>query len=253
MTYRNEIIHYLNANLEPDIFDDTALNGLQIEGREKIGKIAVAVDAGKAVIEEAIRRNADMLIVHHGIFWGKSQSITGGFKEKLSLCLNAGLNLAAWHLPLDAHLSWGNNIALARLIGLANPTPCFPYCGKEIGICGENLSGATLDTILTSLGTLPGASVKIHHLPFGPTEPKKIAIVSGGGANALYEAHGIGIDTLITGEPKQACYHYAAEEHLNVVFAGHYATETLGVCEVGKALAAEFGLSWEFIDMPTGI
>lgn len=253
MNNRDEIIHYLTENLQPEIFDDTALNGLQIEGREKINKIAVAVDAGQSVIEEAIRSKADMLIVHHGIFWGKPQAITGVFKDKLALCLSAGLNLAAWHLPLDAHLTWGNNIALARLIGLANPTPCFPYCGKEIGICGNTLSGASLDSILASLSTLPGASAEIHHLPFGPAVPKKIAIVSGGGANALYEAHSIGIDTLITGEPRQACYHYAAEEHLNVVFAGHYATETLGVCELGKALAAKFALSWEFIDMPTGI
>ena len=252
MAKRDEVIDYLHTQLDCSSFGDSAENGLQIEGRDEILKVAVGVDAGLSVAQLAVEAGADMLVVHHGIFWGKPIPICGAHREKVEFFLTNKLNLAAYHLPLDAHPVLGNNACLAQLLKVDHLEPAFEYHGQPVGFVGSNIEGLTFKDYQHRLSGLIGYSTA-SCFEFGPRVPKKVGIVSGGGADALYLCRKLGVDTLISGEPKQFSYHFAKEEHLNVIFAGHYATETLGVQELGKALEQKFGVSWEFINEPTGI
>ncbi len=257
MAELTEIVGYLNSSLRITEFADSSLNGLQVEGAATIQKVAVSVDAGQAVVQAAAKAGAQALIVHHGLFWSKPLAITGPHRETVSTLLQSQLNLLAYHLPLDAHAAWGNNFSLGRLLKLTNLQAAFPYRGSNIGCTGELASdGAnkqTVEQLAEVLANLEGALKPPLTLAFGPKFPERIGIVSGAGADALYELPPLGIDTFITGEPRQFAYHFARENKLNVIFAGHYATETLGVIELGKALEKEFKTQWEFINLPTGI
>ncbi len=254
MNNTTEIVSFLNRELRQADFKDSSLNGLQFEGTEKIEKIAVSVDAGLAIIEEAVQAKAQMLIVHHGVFWGQAAAITGPHKNLVKTVLDAGLNLFAAHLPLDSHMTYGNNIRLAEILELTNATAAFLYNGNTIGCIADNSKKKELNELVSELEKLPGKA-PITTLPFGPTVPKRIGIISGAGATHefLSDENVTEFDTFITGEPRQSAYHFARERSMNMIFAGHYRTETLGVCELGKAIEAKFGIPWEFIDHPTGI
>lgn len=253
MAGRDEITSYLDTHLELHAFTDHCMNGVEIEGKDEVRRIAVAVDAGCSVIEEACRRGCDLLLVHHGLYWGTPWPIKGRKKQMLSLALSHGLTLYAAHLPLDAHREHGNNAQLARLLGLTDLTPCAPHGGRMtgyIGTCPQDLSCKDLAELLA---TLPGALNPMLILPFGPEHPRRVCIVSGAACDQLHHAAEDGFDTFITGEPRQSAYHYAKEEKLNVIFGGHYATETVGPRALGAHLAERFGVTVEFIDEPTGI
>ena len=251
MAQLGEIVSFLNRELRVSDFADSSLNGLQVEGSETISKVAVAVDAGQAVIEAAVKTGAQALIVHHGLFWGKPLAITGAHRRAVSTLLENRLSLLTYHLPLDAHVEWGNNFALGKILGLQHLQSAFPYHGNNIGCIGE--SSQTVSQLAATLGSLDGATTGPQVLNFGPSPSRRIGIISGAGADALYELPRLGIDTFITGEPRQFAYHFARDNALNVIFAGHYATETLGVKELGKALTLKFNTEWEFINLPTGI
>ena len=248
-----DISEFLDQELQVNEFNDVSLNGLQIEGSREVSSIAVAVDSGLSIIEQAIELGAQLLIVHHGLFWGKPLAIHGAHKTLLEKCFNSGLSLYACHLPLDAHLKYGNNAALAKLIELENVQSAFNYQGKHIGVKGLNSKKLTFSDINSRLTSLPGATNDIHSLNFGPKVPASVGILSGSGADVLEEFNTTGFDTLITGESKQFAYHFSKDNKLNAIFAGHYATETLGVQELGKLLKSKFNVQWRFIDHPTGI
>lgn len=256
MAQLTEINRFIAESLEFDRFEeaDTSLNGLQVEGNSEVTRIAAAVDAGIAVIEGARAAGADLLLVHHGVFWGKPVAIVGAHREAVSLLLNAGMSLLAAHLPLDAHPAFGNNFSLGRLLELESLCACAEYHGCNIGVRGINTKLLKLDYIVERLAKLSGAPESpAVILPFGPQVPERIEIVSGAGAEVLREYAAEGFDTLITGEPRQFAYHFAREHRLNVIFAGHYATETLGVQNLAQAIADKFSITWQFIDHPTGI
>lgn len=253
MAYLADITRFLSATLDLRDFPDSSLNGLQVEGREQVQHVATAVDAGLAVIEEAVKNQADLLIVHHGLFWEKTFALVGPMKNLFQTLFHAELSLFAVHLPLDAHSEYGNNFVLARMLGLTNVAPFVRYQGRYIGAKGQNSSPQSLVQLRDRLMELPGADPRMLTLDFGPTCPQMVGIISGSGADALYPCVEEGIDTLVTGEPRQFAYHFAKENKLNVIFAGHYATETVGVQELGKVLAAKFPVSWSFINHPTGI
>lgn len=253
MAELSSIVKFLNRELEIEAFDDESLNGLQIEGQEVVTTVAVAVDAAQGTVEAAIKRKADLLIVHHGLFWGKALPITGPRKALMQSLFDSKLSLYAAHLPLDAHLNLGNNYALARLLALSELEPFLPYRGRPIGCRGRNSLKLPLAQIEAKLSALPGAAQQVFALRFGPKIPESVGIVSGSGADALFRLRDEGIDTLITGEPKQFAYHFARDWGFNAIFAGHYATETLGVQEVGRLLQEKFSIDWFFIDHPTGI
>jgi dinuclear metal center YbgI/SA1388 family protein len=252
MAELKEITTLLSATLELERFSDASLNGLQIEGNPTVTKVAVAVDTGLATIEKAIAQGAQLLIVHHGLIWDKPFEITGSKKKIIEKALNNGLSLYAAHLPLDAHPTLGNNALLATLLGVKDTFSAFTYYGSDVGLVGTNNSKSTLKEIEDKLYSLPGTQ-KIMSLCFGPKIPKRVAIVSGSGSDALYEFSRYDFDTLITGEPRQAAYHFCLENELNAVFAGHYRTETVGVRALGDLITTKFGIESVFIDHPTGI
>ncbi len=253
MAKRTEIISYIENELDIHGIQDSSLNGLQFEGSEEVNKIVVAVDCGLEVIEQAVKRQAQMLIVHHGMFWGSSFAITGVQKKIFELLVKNNLNVVALHLPLDAHERLGNNFVLARILDLTDLRTAIPFGGKNIGCIGTNQKCKSLTTIVTELENLVGIRKPLLALPHGPSTPENICIVTGSGADALGQFSKEGFDTLITGEPRQFAYHFSLENKVNAIFAGHYATETLGVRELGKDLEQKFKVSSEFIDIPTGI
>lgn len=253
MAARDEITSYLDQHLEIGAFTDHCMNGIEIEGAQSVRRIAVAVDAGCSVIEEACRRDCELLLVHHGLYWGSPWPIRGTKRAMLARALEHGLTLYAAHLPLDAHREHGNNAQLARLLGLTDLVPCAMHGGRLIGFVGSCPQDLRCRDLAELLETLPGAPRPMPILQFGPEHPSRVCVVSGAACDQLYSAAKDGFDTLITGEPRQAAYHYAKEEGLNVIFGGHYATETVGVRSLGAHLAERFRLEVEFIDEPTGI
>ena len=255
MAKLGEIVGFLDQELQLQLFPDGSLNGLQFEGRQDILRIAAAVDTALSVIESALDQRADLLIVHHGMFWGKPQAVTGAERRIFQRILAADLSLYCAHLPLDAHQVYGNNFLLARFVGLSelSAAPGMNYSGPSIACLGTNVNQLLFAAFEQALHQLPGAAEHFVSLPFGPKVPQRVCVVSGAGADQLLLAESLGFDTLITGEPRHFAYHYCKAHNLNAVFAGHYATETLGVQELGKAAAAKFGAAFEFIDHPTGI
>lgn len=248
-----EITKFLDQALALSAYEDASQNGLQIEGRDEVKVVAVAVDAGERVADQAIALGADLLFVHHGIFWGKPFLLCGPDKRKIEKFFKASLGLYAAHLPLDGDPVFGNNFLLSNFLGLSNPERAVWYGSALIGCKASNDGKLSLETIVERLTQLPRGDDKVLNLNFGPTTPEKIAIVSGGGADFVRGYQELGIDTYITGEPKQFLYHFAAEHKLNVICAGHYATETVGVRAVGEELSRRFGVTAKFIDDPTGI
>lgn len=248
---RRALVDFLDVELDLTGFEDSSLNGLQFEGKEEVAKPGVAVDAGFSVVKTALANGVDFLIVHHGLMWGKSEAIRGPIRDLYRAILDAELNLYAAHLPLDAHPLYGNNFGLARLVGLEILQPACREGNRSLGCIGENQGRADREELEARLATLPGA--KILTLPFGPSIPERVCIVSGAGASVATRYAEEGFDTLITGEPRQFCYHFAKEHRLNIICAGHYATETVGVRLLGEALTGRFHFGYQFIDEPTGI
>jgi len=253
MASLTEIVEEINQLLKTDLFDDVSLNGLQLEGRSEVQKIAAAVDCGDFILERAIDEDADLLLVHHGLYWGKPLPITGSFKRSLLRALTGELSIIAQHLPLDAHAEFGNNALIAKLLDLSEPSFFLEYGGQPIAVLAHNKAGLSIASMTERLKRLPGADPNMLALEFGPDKPERVAIVTGSGADTLYEFERADFDTLITGESKQFAYHFARDNKLNAIFAGHYASETVGVQALAKHIAEKFALEWTFIDCPTGI
>lgn len=247
-----ELVRYLDEFLATrDIADsELALNGLQVDGGEEVESIAVAVDACQAVIDDAANRRANLLIVHHGLFWDGLQPVTGRTHRRLGALLRNGIALYSSHLPLDRHAEVGNNAQLARLLGMDVSGWWGEYQGAPIGVWGELRMGR--DELRSRLGAALGTTAPML-MPFGPEATGRVGIVTGAGGSMIAEARAAGLDTFITGEAKHHAFFDAEELGLNVFLAGHYATETLGVKALGAHLAERFRLPWTFIDHPTGL
>ena len=253
MAQLHSIIEYLDSLLEPQSFNDVALNGLQLESSAKdVRKVAVAVDSGTSVIKAAIAQEAQLLIVHHGLFWGSVQALTGSFGKKIDQLFSGDCSLYAAHLPLDAHREVGNAFELGRFLSLDLLESFFEYRGTRIGARGKLAKARSIDYFIERTKEMPGAKQPLV-LPFGPQQIKTVGILTGSGSSAIMEAAGAKLDLLVTGEPKQEAYHLAQELKLNVLFAGHYATETFGVRALGQRLKKDFDIDYVFIDEPTGI
>ena len=231
-----------------------AMNGLQVANRGQVTRVAVAVDASRAAIAETAISGADLLIVHHGLFWGGTQPLVGVAYDKFCSLLTNGIAVYASHLPLDLHPTHGNNARLAEAFGLV-PTAGFSrFKGVEIGVCGESdESTAQLLARVHSYATRYGGTVRTS-IPANERTTRRWAICSGGGASSesLREARERGIDTLIVGEGPHHTTVEAIEHDLCIIYAGHYATETLGVQSLGAWLERRFGLPWSFLHLPTG-
>lgn len=249
---RQELTKYINRYLCTSDFSEADLsqNGLQVEGKDSIKFIATSVDACIETIEKAIKLGADALLVHHGIFWGKSLLIVGSHGRRVSLLIKNGINLYGYHLPLDCHNKVGNNAQLAKILGVNIEKPFGKYRGISIGVEGSIDASMPLAEFISHVENKLGSEVRLLH--FGPDKVKKVAISSGGGASEIYSAVKSGVDAFITGEGGHIHFHQAKEERLNLIYGGHYTTETFGVKALGEHLSQKFGLKHIFIDSPTG-
>lgn len=245
---------YLNSLLEPEKYQDYGLNGLQVEvnSKQTIRTIAVAVDSGESVIKAAIAADADCLIVHHGLFWGAQTPLTGPLGRKVAALIRGNCSLYAAHLPLDGNSEVGNAVELARLFGFEAIEPAFPQHGMPIGVRCTVPTGTTFQVLLEKAEALPGFTNPLTLL-FGSEVPRTVGIATGSAAGLLPECSSNDIDTFITGEPKQEAYHSARELGLNALFLGHYATETTGVQALAQRLEKDLDISTVFIHEPTGI
>jgi dinuclear metal center YbgI/SA1388 family protein len=247
----SEIVRYCDEYLRiSEIGDyDNALNGLQLENSGSVKKIAAAVDCSTRVLQGAAGCGADLLIVHHGMFWAGLRPMTKAWHRQLKLALDSDIAVYSAHLPLDAHPEIGNNVLLTRALGIENSEPFFEEKGSWLG------QRASVDIVLSEIvkrleRTLHGP---VHVSAAGPKTSRQVGIITGGGGSEIQRVAGEGIDTFITGEAPHWAAIAAHELGVNLVLGGHYATETFGVKALAAHLAQKFQLDWTFLDLPSGL
>ena len=246
------IVHYCDKILRTHAIGDYdgAANGLQVENSSgSVTKIAATVDASLATVKLAIAAKANLLIVHHGLFWSPAQPWTGKKYELLQLLIKNNLAVYSSHLPLDAHPKLGNNAQLCAALGLKNAKPFFESHGQNIGL--KSQAKISRDVLAKRLERATG--VKPKTIPGGKNLCEKIGVVTGGAGAELKQAVAEGVDTFITGEGPHWTLALAEELGLNVFYGGHYATETFGVKALAAELSKKFRVPWEFLDHPTGL
>lgn len=238
----NELTSYLDQYLQVDAFKDYCPNGMQVEGKQEIHKLGFAVSATLDTLEEALANNCDALVVHHGLFWkGDSYVIERSLKRKLKLLLNHDLTLFAYHLPLDAHQTVGNNFAAAKELGWKDLKPFQVY-----GVQGT-FDAMPIEGFVKSLESFYGHSA---HVALGGKEHvSSAALVSGGGYKFLKEAACSQVDCFITGNFDEPAWGLAFEEKIHFVALGHSATEKIGVQKLQKHLSEKFTLETQFLDL----
>jgi len=247
-----DIVAALDEELKtPQIPDySTAMNGLQLMSEKPVNKIVAAVDASLPVVQKAVDLGADLLIVHHGMFWQGAQMITGGYYKKLKLAMDAGLAIYSSHIPLDVHPSMGNNAILAKKVGLKEVRSFKPWKGIELGLCGK-FDGDLKDLAL-AVSAATGAP---PHICQGDETGRvgTVGVVTGGAGGDVSAIFAEGIDTLVTGEGPHWSFTFAQEAGKSIIYGGHYATETFGVIALMNWIDGNYMTEGVFIDMPTGL
>ncbi len=245
------LVDYLDSLLKVREVEDDSLNGLQTENSGEVKKVALAVDASLEAIERTRDSGADLLFVHHGMLWDKPVSLTGSMYKRIKLLMESDVALYAAHLPLDLHPELGNNAQIQKVLGWPVAGDFGEYHGTIIGKEVRFEKSIPLSKIVEHL------KERLHCIPhiwdFGPETVKRLGYVSGDGLSILQQAIEAGMDAFVTGEPKHIFYWTAREAGINVVFAGHYTTETLGINAVGEVLRKKLGLETIFVDLPTGL
>ena len=251
MASLTEIVRYTDKYLRiPEIEDwPNALNGLQIENSGRITRIGAAVDVSTRVLIEAAKKDVDLLIVHHGLFWPGLQPVTSALRRQLRIAFENDIALYSAHLPLDIHPEVGNNAQLAAAIGLKSTTSFFDEKGQLIGL--KTRASILRNELLRKLEKSLGGKVKAF--AFGPKKTKTIGIVTGAAGSEIYRVAQEKIDMFITGEAPHWAAVAAEELGINLILGGHYATETFGVKALAAYLSKRFKLPWEFLDFPTGL
>ncbi len=246
-----ELVAYLERELKTGSIPDYpgAVNGLQLANGGEVGRIVAAVDASLPVIRQAAEGGPGLLLVHHGMFWQGVQPVTGPVYAKLKTAMDAGLAIYSSHIPLDIHPKWGNNVLLAQAIKLGEPEPFFDFKGVFLGVRG--IWEGSLDELRRTLERVLGD--RVHLCPGGSTSVSKVGIITGGAGSEVARVAATGVDTFVTGEGPHWSYPLAEELGVNVLYGGHYATETFGVKALAEALSLETGLPWRFLDHPTGL
>lgn len=247
----DDLSAYLDEYLRVhDVVDyDHALNGLQVENSGQAHHVAVAVDSCQAVIDQAAERGADMLIVHHGLYWNGLEPVTGRLYRKLAALVRHDIAVYASHLPLDRHPQVGNNAVLARMLGMDVRGWWGEYRGAPIGVWGE--LDETRDGLAARIGSVLGAAPRV--IAGGGDRVRRVGILTGAGGSLIRDAHRAGLDALVTGEGAHHTFFDAEELGVNAFYAGHYLTETVGVKALAEHVAERFQLPWSFIDHPTGL
>jgi dinuclear metal center YbgI/SA1388 family protein len=232
-----------------------AVNGLQLENSGVVTRVACAVDFSLAAARRAVELEADLLVVHHGMFWGGERAIRGSIYQRLALLVGAGVAVYSAHLPLDVHPELGNNVLLAHQLGLEPSGGFIRYQTAEVGLSGEgDVATSELLERTRSFARQYGGDVVSTPMAEG-RRTRRWGLCTGAGASSdsIREARLAGIDTLVVGEGPHHTAVEAIDADIAVIYAGHYATETLGVRAVGELLSSEFGVPWHFLHLPTGL
>ena len=238
------VISYAQRYLRVGEIEDYpgAHNGLQVENGGTVKRVLSAVDAGLPVIKKAAAAGSgSLLVVHHGLFWSGVQPVTGVFREKLGIMRKADMALYSVHLPLDAHAVLGNNVLLAKALGLRGPKPFLGF-GRAGTFSGSRTE--LVRRLMKTTGRVPEVCAA------GPSRSRKVGVITGGAGDMVEKAAAAGVDTFVTGEGPQWSWVRAEELGINVIYGGHYATETLAVQALAAHLAKKFRVPWKFIDHP---
>ena len=247
MAARDEILDYAAELLDLASYPDYGPMGMQVAGSDTVEKIACGVSASRELFDRAREAGAQLVIVHHGLFWDSDPRVVDGrMKARLSGLFAGNLTLAAYHLALDAHPEVGNNALLAAELGV-EPERSF----AELGVGGPLREPTTPDQFAARVEERLGRQPLVF--AHGPERIERAAIVSGGAAKYVVEAAEEGYDLFLTGEPAEPSLHLAKELGIHFVAAGHYATERLGVQALSRRLAERFGLEWEFVELPNPV
>jgi dinuclear metal center YbgI/SA1388 family protein len=249
---RDQIIDLCDELLSPAAFEDYCPNGLQFPGTYEVASLATAVSANRETIGRAIDAGAQMLLCHHGLFWGgMPREVTKAMKGRLAPLFAADMSVAAYHLPLDAHPEVGNNALLCERMGFERAEPFAQHRGTAIGFVGRSAEGVPLKGLVERLtGALQREPLVQGE---GPELVRSIGVVTGAGAEHLRDAAALGLDAFITGEPAEWAMAEAVEAGVHFIAAGHYATETLGVRRLGDLMAERLGVGHVFIDAPNPV
>jgi dinuclear metal center YbgI/SA1388 family protein len=246
----SELSQYLEQCLRPDRFQDYCPNGLQVEGRPRVVRLATGVTACQRFLDEAIEWGADALLVHHGYFWrGEAPQVVGMKRRRLAVLLGSEVSLLAYHLPLDAHPRFGNNACLGRLMGfdLGNQEPLQPGIEGGLGNIGTLLEAIPAADLVAKLEVITGR--RPLHVGDPEAQVRRIAWCTGAAQDYIHAAVAAGADLFVSGEASEQTVHTAREEGIHFVAAGHHATERYGVQALGEHLAAQFSLEHRFIDI----
>jgi len=248
-----DILAEIDRVLEPARFEDYCVNGLQVPGPARVQTIATGVSAHAELFERAEREGVELLLVHHGLFWGAGvRTIDAMLKRRLQILFEADIALAAYHLPLDAHPRLGNNALLARALHADELTPFGLHHGQPIGFTASFADdGLAPEELFARVHAITAREPLVFDA--GPARVRSLAIVSGGGADYTAEAAAAGADALLTGEPAERTMAQAHEAGIHVIAAGHHATETFGVKRLGEYLRERFGINHVFLDVPNPV
>ncbi len=252
MIHLTELEQFLNHFLQVAAITDYTPNGVQIRGRESINKVIGGVSACLDLFQAAADQQADLLLVHHGVLWNKDSCVVeGNLKSRLKFLLMHDLTLMAYHLPLDCHAECGNNALILKNLNLKSTVPFGAYHGLFLSFLGENHTKEPFEVFLQRVKHLFGEALLV--LPFGPPMIQKVAVCSGAAPELIREAKAAGADLFLSGEATEWVYHYAREEGIHFIGAGHHQTEKFGVQAIGELIAKKFDLEFQFIDIPNPI
>jgi dinuclear metal center YbgI/SA1388 family protein len=242
-----ELIAHLDALLDPGAFDDLGPNGLQVPGRAEVRRVVTGVTAQRALSERAVEADADLVLVHHGLFWSfQPIGLTPMLAERLRPLFKHDIALAAYHLPLDAHPEHGNNALLAEALGATAHEPF-----GDVGRGARFDDPVPAEELFARVAAVTGREPLVFDA--GPADVRRLAVISGGAASRLPQAIAEGYDAFLTGEPKENVMADAREAGIHFIGAGHYATETFGVRRLGDLLAARFGIEHIWVDLPNPV
>lgn len=246
MAKLNSIIEYCDSRTnKKDILDfDNAFNGLQLENNGIVNKIGASVDIGQIPFELAIENKVDLIICHHGLFWDNLIPITNHIYKKLKTAIDNNIAVYSSHLPLDCHPEIGNNVILAKKIGLEPIESFLDFKNTKIGLICKSTNFDIKDLTIRLKKVFPKT---FNFINYGKKNPKKIAILTGSGQSAISHLKDYDVDTLITGELRQHHFNIAQELKLNLFHCGHYSTETFGVTELSKEVSEKFNIEWTFL------
>jgi dinuclear metal center YbgI/SA1388 family protein len=247
VVHLGQLIRALDDLLDPEAFDDLGPNGLQVPGPDAVRRVVTGVTAQRALAERAVAEEAELVLVHHGLFWSfQPTGLTPTLAERLRPLFKHDIALAAYHLPLDAHAEVGNNALLAERLGCASHVPF-----TDVGRGGTFAVPVPAAELFARVGDVTQREPLVFAA--GPPHVRRIAIVSGGGAGRLDQAVDEGYDAFLTGEPKENVMADAREAGIHFIAAGHYATETFGVRRLGDWLAERFAIEHVWVDIPNPV